>query len=125
MPFYSSKTDLPAPPSNVTLLSLKPFTISWVPPFTLSGVNLSYIVNITNLNTTRVFSSGELRIPSFNFSGTEDNYPCDIYQLSVTARNVAGWSDPSDTFIAILPSCKIIGSRNSVTYMYPLTYLLV
>ena len=108
MPFYSSKTDLPAPPSNVTLLSLKPFTISWVPPFTLSGVNLSYIVNITNLNTTRVFNSSELIIASFNFSGTEDGSPCDVYQFTVTARNAAGWSEPSDTFTASLPSGKIL-----------------
>ena len=103
-----SKTDHPAPPLNLTLLSLEPFTISWVAPFTLPGVALSYFVNVTNVNTSKVFSSGELRSPSFNFNGTENGSPCDIYQFTVTARNAAGWSDPSDTFTASLPSCKLL-----------------
>ena len=41
---------------------------------------------------------------SDNFSGTEDSSPCDVYQLTVTAKNAAGWSDPSDFFTASLPS---------------------
>ena len=107
MPFFSLlKTDHPDPPSNLSLLPtpLEPFTISWIPPFTLPGVTISYIVNVINLNTSRVFNSSELNTPSFNFSGTEDGSPCDVYQFTVTARNAAGWSDPSDTFIAGLPS---------------------
>ena len=117
------KTDHPDPPSNLSLLltPLEPFTISWIqweqilggsklnvtiPPFTLPRVTLSYIVNVINLNTSRVFNSSELIIPSFNFSGSEDGSPCDVYQFTVTARNAAGWSDPSDTFIASLPSGK-------------------
>ena len=106
-PFF--KTDRPDPPSDLTLLPVEPFTLSWSPPFTpfaSPGVTLSYIVNVTNLNTTRAFSSGELNMASFNFSGTEDGSPCDVYQFTVTARNAAGWSEPSDTFTASLPSGK-------------------
>ena len=108
IPFLLFKTDHPDPPSNLSLLPtpLEPFTISWIPPFTLPGVTLSYIVNVINLNTSRVFNSSELIIPSFNFSGSEDGSPCDVYQFTVTARNAAGLSDPSDTFIASLPSGK-------------------
>ena len=109
------KTDHPAPPCNLTLSSLEPFTISWTPPFSLPGVILSYIVNITNLNTSSVFISGELRRPSFNFSGTKDGSPCDVYQFTVTARNAAGWSDPSN-FTFSLPSCKLhLESMQNVT----------
>ena len=107
------KTDRPNPPSNLTLLYLDHFNISWIPPFTLSGVTLSYFVNVTNLNTHQVFSSGELSKPSFNFNGTEDNSPCDVYQFTVTARNAAGWSGPSDTFDASTPSRKFLNSFNS------------
>ena len=96
-------TDRPAPPSNLTLLSS---TVSWIPPFSLSGVTLSYFVNVTNLNTSGVIRSGGLRTPSFNFSGTEDGSPCDVYQFTVTVRNKAGWSDPSN-FTFSLPSCKL------------------
>ena len=88
---------------------MEPSTLSWAPPFTpfaSPGVTLSYTVNVTNLNTNRVFSSNELNMPSFNFSGTEDGSPCDIYQFTVTARNAAGWSEPSDTFTASLPTGK-------------------
>ena len=104
------KTVRPLPPSNLTLLSLDPFTITWIPPFALPEVHLSYFVNVTNLNTSQVFNSGELKTPSFNFSVTVDNSPCDIYQFIVTAKNAAGWSDPSDTFNASTPSCKFIRS---------------
>ena len=86
------------------MLSVEQSAISWIPPFTLPGVTLSYFVNVTNLNTSEVLSSSELIIPSFNFSGTEDGSRCDVYQFTVTARNAAGWSDPSDTFTASLPS---------------------
>ena len=99
-------TDRPAPPSNLTLLSLEPFTVSWIPPFTLPGVAISYFVNVTNLNTSGVIRSGELRTQIFNFSGTKDGSPCDVYQFTVTARNAAGWSDPTD-FTFSLPSCKL------------------
>ena len=99
--------DCPAPPSNLTLFSVEPFTVSWVPPFTLPGVTLSYIVNVTNLNTSGDFSSDELRSPSFNFTGTGGS-PCDIYQFMVTAKNAAGWSDPSNAFTASLPSRKLL-----------------
>ena len=104
--FSLFETDRPAPPSNLTLLSLEPFTVSWIPPFTLPGVNLSYFFNVTNLNTSRVFRSGELWTPIFNFSGTEGGSPCDVYQFTVTASNAAGWSDPSN-FNFSLPSCKL------------------
>ena len=104
------KTDHPDPPSNLSLLPtpLEPFTISWIPPFTPPGVTLSYIVNVINLNTSRVFNSSELIIPSFNFSGSEDGSPCDVYQFTVTARNAVGRSDPSDTLTASLPSGKLL-----------------
>lgn len=104
---YVKKTGPPGPPSNLTLLmlSVEQSAISWAPPFTFPEVTLSYFINVTNLNTSGVFMSGELRTPSFNFSGTEDGSPCDSYQFAVTARNKAGWSDPSDTFTASLPSC--------------------
>ena len=104
--FFSDKPD---PPTDLTLLLVEPFTLSWAPPFTpfaSPGVTLSYTVNVTNLNTSRVFSSGELNTPSFNFSGAEDSSPCNVYQFTVTARNAAGLSIPSDTFTASLPSCK-------------------
>ena len=105
-PFSFFKTDHPAPPSNLTLLSLEPFTVSWVPPFTYPGVTLSYFVNVINLNTDGVIRSGELWTPSFNFSGTENASSCDVYQFTVTARNEAGRSDPSDNFTASLPTRK-------------------
>ena len=85
------------------MLSVEQSAISWLPPFTLPGVTLSYFVNVTNLNTSEVFSSSELIIPSFNFSGTEDGSPCDAYQFTVTAKNKAGLSDPSN-FTFSLPS---------------------
>lgn len=113
------KTDRPAPPSNVTLLSLEPFTVSWVPPFTLPGVTLSYIAIVTNLNTSRVIRSGELWAPSFNFSGTVDGSPCDVYRFTVTANNAAGRSDPSN-FNFSLPSCKLhLKSIQNVTSHIP------
>ena len=109
-------TDRPAPPSNLTLLS---FTVSWIPPFSLSGVTLSYFVNVTNLNTSGVIRSGELRTPSFNFSGTEDGSSCDVYQFTVTANNAAGRSDPSN-FNFSLPSCKLhLKSIQNVTSHIP------
>ena len=127
LPFFSLfKTGRPAPPSNLSLLPapLEPFTIYWIPPFTLSGVILSYSVNVTNLNTSRVIRSGKLRTPSFNFSGTEDGSPCDVYQFTVTAINEAGWSDPSDTFTAILPSCMCnMPIMTSLTCTCQLTYI--
>ena len=100
------KTDRPASPSNLTLLSLEPFTVSWVPPFAFPGVTLSYNAVVTNLNTSSILRSGELRTPSFNFSGTEDSSPCDVYQFTVTARNEVGLSDPNN-FTSSLPSCKL------------------
>ena len=106
------KTGYPLSPSNLTRLSLEPFTVSWLPPFTFPGVTLTYFVNVTNLNISRVFRSGELRTQSFNFSGTEDASPCDVYQFTVTARNAAGWSEPSDTFTASLPSCELLDLPN-------------
>ena len=120
------KTDHPDPPSNLSLLPtpLEPFTISWIPPFTLPGVTLSYIVNVINLNTSRVFNSSELIIPSFNFSGSEDGSPCDVYQFTVTARNAAGWSEPSNTFTASLPSGKLLVEIYNVTNLHILTNLL-
>ena len=87
-------------------------------------MTLSYFVNVTNLNTSGVFRSGELKTPGFNFSGTEDGSPCDVYQFTVTARNAAGWSDPSNTFTASLPSGKLLVEIYNVTNLYILTYLL-
>ena len=101
------ETDRPVPPCNLTLSSLEPFTVSWIPPFTLPGVTLSYDAVVTNLNTSGVFSSGELRTPSFNFSGTKDGSPCDVYQFTVTASNEAGLSDPSN-FTFSLPLRKLV-----------------
>ena len=86
--------------------------VSWVPPYAPPGVNLSYCIDVTNLNTSQVFRFGELDTLSFNFSfnfsGSEDGSPCDVYQFTVTARNAAGWSEPSDSFTASLPSCKLL-----------------
>ena len=101
---------------------MKP-AISWLPPFALPGVTLSYFVNVTNLNTSGVFRSGELNTPSFNFSGREDGSPCDVYQFTVTARNAAGCSDPSDTFTASLPSGKLLVEIYNVTNLNILTDL--
>ena len=97
------KTANPAPPSNLTLFSS---AISWIPPFSLPGVAISYFVNVTNLNSSRVIRSGELRTPSFNFSAMKDGSSCNVYQITVTAKNKAGLSDPSN-FTFSLPSCKL------------------
>ena len=107
--------DNPDPPTDLTLalLPVKQSTLSWTPPFTPFAspeVTLSYFVNVTNLNTSQVFRFGELDTLSFNFSfnfSLKDSSPCDVYQFTVTARNAAGWSDPSDTLTASLPSCRI------------------
>ena len=105
-------TDRPAPPSNLTLLSS---TVSWIPPFTLPGVTLSYFVNVTNLDTSGVIRSGGLSTPNFNFSGTIVGSPCDVYQFTVTARNAAGWSNPSNLTFS-LPSRKLhLESMQNVT----------
>ena len=119
------KTDHPDPPSNLSLLPtpLEPFTISWIPPFTLPGVTISYIVNVINLNTSRVLHSSELNTPSFNFNGREDGSPCDVYQFTVTARNAAGRSDPSDTLTASLPSGKLLLEIYNVNNLNILTDL--
>ena len=109
--FLLFTTDRPDPPSGLTLLPVEPLTLSWTPPFTPSaspGVILSYFVNVTNVNTSSVFSYDELRTPNFKFNGTEASSPCDVYQFTVTARNEAGWSEPSATFTASLPSCKLL-----------------
>ena len=102
---------------------MKP-AISWLPPFTYPGVTLSYFVNVTNLNTSRVILSSELNTPCFNFSGTEDGSPCDVYQFTVTARNAAGRSDPSDILTASLPSGKLLVENYNVTNLHILTNLL-
>ena len=67
--------------------------------------------------------SSELNTPSFNFSGTEDGSSCDVYQFTVTARNAAGWSDPSDTFTASLPSGNLLVEIYNVTNLNILTDL--
>ena len=102
---------------------MKP-AILWLPPFVFPGVTLSYFVNVTNLNTSGVFRSGELNTPSFNFSGREDGSPCDVYQFTVTASNAAGCSDPSDTFTASLPSGKLLVEIYNVSNLNILTNVL-
>jgi len=92
---------------------VEPLSLSWIPPFALPGVAISYFLNVTNLNTTEVLESGELRATSFNFTATEDSSLCDVYQFKVTANNAAGWSDSSDPLTASLPSCE-----PSETYSY-------
>ena len=69
-------------------------------------------------------SFGEVSMPSFNFSGTEEASPCAIYQFTVTARNAAGLSEPSNTFTASLPSGKSLVEIYSVTNLHILTNLL-
>ena len=113
----SSKPGPPGAPSNLTLLllSVEQSAISWAPPFSLPEVILSYYVEVTNLNTSGVVSSDVLKAPNFNFSGTKNASPCDVYQLTVTARNEAGLSDSSN-FIFSLPSCKLkLESMQNVT----------
>ena len=115
-----SKTGPPSLPSNLTLLmlSVEQSAISWAPPFSLPGVTLSYFVNVTNLNTSGVFNLSELRTPSFNFSGTKDGSPCDVYQFTVIARNAAGWSDPSNTFTDSLPSGMLVIRNTNIAHTH-------
>ena len=97
----------PDPPTNVNVseLGLLQLNVSWTAVPTLPDVNVSYRINVTKLDTLKVFMSDEVNSTSFVFEGTEPS--CDTYEFSVTAVNGAGESSPSDAVNGALPTCKL------------------
>ena len=97
----------PASPTNVSVseLGLLQLNVSWTAVSALPDVNVTYTINVTNLDTLEVFMSDEVTSTSFVFEGTEPS--CDTYEFSVTAVNGAGESSPSDAVNGNLPTCKL------------------
>ena len=97
----------PDSPTNVSVseLGLLQLNVSWTAVSALPDVNVTYRINVTNLDTLEVFMSDEVTSTSFVFEGTEPS--CDTYELRVTAVNGAGESSPSDVVNGALPTCKL------------------
>ena len=86
---------VPEPPQNVsaTILGSSKLNISWIAPQSLPEVNITYTVNVTNVNTTEHLSKKELTEPFYIFETEE--FSCDYYTFTVIAMNVAGKSNGS------------------------------
>ena len=96
--------DVPKPPQNVsaTILGSSKLKISWIAPQSLPEVNLTYTVNVTNVNTTEHFSNKELTETFYIFETEESS--CDYYTFTVIAMNDAGESNGTKLANVPLPT---------------------
>ena len=92
-------TGFPSEPSDLSSESVSDgvLVFSWSPPWAPDGVQLSYTVTVTNINTSvvRNYTTSNTSITLIR-SDVEGDGECDQYVWSVTAVNPAGISGPAN-----------------------------
>ncbi len=101
---------LPGVPSSPTTIALiengvNSLRVEWSSPIN-EGVNLQFILTVTNLNSS---SNQPLVIPNittqhYSFTMEGDPSICDVYTIQITALNDAGASDSSEIITRSLPT---------------------
>ena len=90
----TSSTGLLAPVTNLTLhYEANISFLSWVPPFSLDGLDIGY--NITLSNSSHAYSFSPSNVNGFNISTRGFLSPCSTYMFTVQPWNEVGVSSPS------------------------------
>ncbi len=96
----------PSAPQKLSVTALGPLklNVTWLPPYSLPEVKVTYIVNVTAVSKSEPCNSGELSDPFYILEGEDST--CDLFTISLTAINNAGVSDPTIKHNISLPTCK-------------------
>ncbi|KAL5500500.1 hypothetical protein EMCRGX_G012073 [Ephydatia muelleri] len=87
----------------------------WIPPFSATGVNISYTVLVSRLDTGPIQTAiGPLREPRYAYSWLgKKPLSCLQYQFTVVAGNDAGESAPSLAAVSSIPTVPQLGTLQS------------
>ncbi len=94
----------PEPPQNVSAEPLAPLrlNITWLPPYSLPEVQVTYKVVVTDENSSEHYESGNIAESSYVFERSRSS--CDYYTISVLAVNDAGVSNATQLEHIPLPT---------------------
>ncbi len=94
----------PEPPQNVSAEPLAPLrlNITWLPPYSLPEVQLTYKVVVTDENSSEHYESGNIAASSYVFERSRSS--CDYYTIFVLAVNDAGVSNATQLEHIPLPT---------------------
>ncbi len=103
----------PEPPQNVSAepLALLRLNITWLPPYSLPEVQVTYKVIVTDENSSEHYESGNIAESSYVFERSRSS--CDYYTISVLAVNDAGLSNATQLEHVPLPT----GEEGTCTHL--------
>ncbi len=94
----------PEPPQNVSAEPLAPLrlNITWLPPYSLPEVEVTYTVIVTEEGSSEHYESESIAVSSYVFERSRSS--CDYYTIFVLAVNDAGMSNATQVEHIPLPT---------------------